>query len=240
MVYPRHIADALTREMGIMDLWDLDSQAGKKPRMGLSVPAIVKTAIEIADTDGIETVSMERVAGELGFTKMSLYRHVSGTPELLSIMIDSAVGEPPDLSRVPGDWRARLEELVRQLTDVWRRHPWIPTVTVGARIMGPRETGWTESAVAALAGTGLTGDERLAAAFVVFGHIRNTQSMATVGTQPWSGCGELAGLIRSRPELFPELGIALTGTAPALEDNARRFGLDRILDGLAALIAERS
>ena len=239
-MYPRHIADALTREMGIMDLWDLDSQAGKKPRMGLSVPAIVKTAIEIADTDGIETVSMERVAGELGFTKMSLYRHVSGKPELLSIMIESAVGEPPDLSRVPGDWRARLEELVRQLTDVWRRHPWIPTVTVGARIMGPRETGWTESAVAALAGTGLTGDERLAAAFVVFGHIRNTQSMATVGTQPWSGCGELAGLIRSRPELFPELGIALTGTAPALEDNARRFGLDRILDGLAALIAERS
>ena len=239
-MYPRHIAAALTREMGIMDLWDLDSQAGKKPRMGLSVPAIVKTAIEIADTDGIETVSMERVAGELGFTKMSLYRHVSGKPELLSIMIESAVGEPPDLSRVPGDWRARLEELVRQLTDVWRRHPWIPTVTVGARIMGPRETGWTESAVAALAGTGLTGDERLAAAFVVFGHIRNTQSMATVGTQPWSGCGELAGLIRSRPELFPELGKALTGTAPALEDNARRFGLDRILDGLAALIAERS
>jgi hypothetical protein len=106
--------------------------------------------------------------------------------------------------------------------------------------MGPREAGWIESAVAALAGTGLTGDERLAAVFLLFGHVRNTQSMATAGTQPWSGGSELAEQIRSHAELFPELSQALSSPAPALADNARRFGLDRILDGLAALIAERS
>jgi hypothetical protein len=111
---------------------------------------------------------------------------------------------------------------------------------VGSRVMGPREAGWVESAVAALAGTGLTGDERLAAVFLLFGHVRNTQSMATAGTQPWSGDGELAGQIRGHAELFPELSQALSGPAPALADNARRFGLDRILDGLAVLIAERS
>jgi hypothetical protein len=106
--------------------------------------------------------------------------------------------------------------------------------------MGPREAGWVESAVAALAGTGLTGDERLAAVFLLFGHVRNTQSMATAGTQPWSGDGELAGQIRGHAELFPELNQALNGPAPVLADNARKFGLDRILDGLAVLIAERS
>jgi len=92
-------------------------------------------------------------------------------PNWFSMMIDTAVGEPPDLGGVPDNWRARLEEFVRQLAEVWRQHPWIPAVTVGSRVMGPREAGWIESAVAALAETGLTGDERLAAVFLLFGHV---------------------------------------------------------------------
>jgi hypothetical protein len=64
--------------------------------------------------------------------------------------------------------------------------------------------------------------------------------MATAGTQAWSGDSELAELIRGRADLFPELGKALSGPTPALDDNARAFGLDRILDGVAALIKERS
>jgi AcrR family transcriptional regulator len=221
-------------------LGDLSEQREKsKPRVVLTLSGIAKAAIDIADTDGIESVSMQRVAADLGFTKMALYRYVQGKDELLSIMIDLAVAEPPDLSGVPGGWRPRLEAFAGQLADVWRRHPWIPVVTVGSRVMGPREAGWVESAVAALAGTGLTGDERLAAVFLC-GHVRNTQSMATAGTQPWSGDGELAGQIRGHAELFPELNQALSGPAPSLADNARKFGLDRILDGLAVLIAERS
>ncbi|MEU9839914.1 TetR/AcrR family transcriptional regulator C-terminal domain-containing protein [Actinomadura sp. NPDC048032] len=116
----------------------------------------------------------------------------------------------------------------------------MPAVTVGTRVMGPREAGWTESAMAALAGTGLTGDERMAAAFLLFGHTRTTHSMATAGTQAWSGGSETAELIRGRADLFPELGKALSGPTPVLDDNARAFGLARLLDGLAALIEERS
>ncbi|MCQ0008114.1 TetR/AcrR family transcriptional regulator [Actinomadura madurae] len=61
-------------------LWDLRDEPEKKPRMPLSVSAIVDTAIAIADTDGIDAVSMQRIAGDLGFTKMSLYRHVAASP----------------------------------------------------------------------------------------------------------------------------------------------------------------
>src|SRR2546430_14236769 len=88
------------------NLWDLRDEQGKKPRVALTLPGIVKAAIYVADTDGIDAVSMQRIAGDLGFTKMSLYRHVPGKAELLSLMIDTAVGEPPDLSSVPRDWRA--------------------------------------------------------------------------------------------------------------------------------------
>lgn len=222
------------------ELWDLSARPEKKARAPLSRAGIIDAAIRIADADGIEAVSMQRVAADLGFTKMSLYRHVPNKSELLRAMIDTAVGDPPDLSDVPGGWQGRLAEFVRRLTTVWRRHPWLPGLTVGPRLMGPREAGWTESAVAALAGTGLTGDERLAAAFIVFGHVRNTQSLATAGTQPWSGDSEMADLVRSRPDLFPELSKALSGPTPVLDDNARAFGLDRIIAGLAALIEERS
>ena len=221
------------------NLWDLRDQEKKKPRIALTLPAIIMTAIEIADTDGIEAVSMQRVAADLGFTKMSLYRHVPGKAELLAIMIDTAIAEPPDLSGVPGGWRAKMEEFVRQLAAVWRQHPWLPLVTVGSREMGPREVGWIESPVAALAGTGLTSDERLAAVFVLFGLVRNTQSLAEAGTQPWSGGSELADQIHRRADLFPELSRALSAPTPALDDNARAFGLARILDGLAVLIDTR-
>lgn len=222
------------------NLWDLTDEPEKAPRVALSLPGIVKAAIAIADAEGVEAVSMQRVAADLGFTKMSLYRHVPGKAELLGLMIDTAVGTPPDLSQVPGGWRGKLENFVPRLAQVWQDHPWIPAMTMGARLMGPRETGWVESAVAATAGTPLTGDERLAAAFLIFGHVRTTHATATAGTQPWSGGSEQVELIRSRADLFPELAMALTEPAPTLRDNARQFGLARILDGLAALIAERS
>src|SRR5262245_42452250 len=100
------------------ELWDLRDE--KKPRVALSRSAIVRAAIEVADAEGLEAISMQRIAGELGFTKMSLYRHVANKDELIGLMVDNAVGDPPDVSAIPGDWRARLEEVVRRLTAIWQ------------------------------------------------------------------------------------------------------------------------
>jgi AcrR family transcriptional regulator len=220
-------------------LWSDRERWERKPRMGPSLARIAEAAIAVADKEGIDAVSMQRVAEDLGFTKMSLYRHVANKAELVKVMIDIAVGEPPDLSTIRDGWRSRLEELVRQLTQVWQQHPWIPDVTVGGRTMGPREVGWTESALSAFAGTPLTGDERLAAVFLLFGHIRNTHSNANAGTQPWMDTQQAARLERRRDTL-PELTSALAAEGTALRDNGRAFGLERLYAGFAALISERS
>ena len=220
-------------------LWSDRERWERKPRMGLSLARIAEAAVAVADKEGIDAVSMQRVAEDLGFTKMSLYRHVANKAELVKVMIDIAVGEPPDLSTIRDGWRSRLEELVRQLTQVWQQHPWIPDVTVGGRTMGPREVGWTESALSAFAGTPLTGDERLAAVFLLFGHIRNTHSKANAGTQPWMDTQQAARLERRRDTL-PELTSALAAEGTALRDNGRAFGLERLYAGFAALISERS
>ncbi|MFF3441704.1 TetR/AcrR family transcriptional regulator [Streptosporangium sp. NPDC002721] len=63
------------------------------PRQGLSLDAIVRAAVEIADADGIEALSMRRVGERLGFTSMSLYRHVPGKAQLVDLMCDAVVGE---------------------------------------------------------------------------------------------------------------------------------------------------
>lgn len=217
-------------------LWEAPQS---RERPSLSVPAIARAAIELADKEGIDALSMQRVAAALGFTKMALYRHVSDKAELVAIMVDDAVGEPPALDR--GDWREKLEEFVRCLTEIWDRHPWLPWVTVGERMMGPREMAWIECVLRALDGTGLTSADKMDAATLLFGHIRNTQSARTAGTQPWAedhrAREPYTDLLARHGDRFPVLAATLADIGETPGDFGRRFGLDCILDGLAARIA---
>jgi AcrR family transcriptional regulator len=189
----------------------------------------------------MDAVSMQRVAGTLDVTKMALYRYVASKAELIAVMTETAVGEPPDLSAVRGGWRPRLHRWAELLLATWQQHPWLPAVTVGDRLMGPRETGWTEVAVAALTETGLTGAERMDAVFLISGHVRNTQSAA--GTQPWTKQRRLspllADLVRREKERFPALVAATESVVDGPADNGWSFGLTRILDGLQLLVDGR-
>jgi AcrR family transcriptional regulator len=228
-------------------LWGQKAKPRRGPKPALDIDRIARAALRIADAEGLAAVSMQRVAGELDFTKMALYRYVAGKAELLAVMIDLAVGEPPDLGAVPGGWRPRLEEFARLLATAWERHPWLPWATMGDRVMGPNEVGWIECAVGTLAATGLTGAEQMDAVFVLCGHIRNTQSTATAGTQPWSSdkrvapaMGDVLGL--HGDDRFPALSAAVAVAAEdgAPSDNGRAFGLRCLLDGLEAVIDSRS
>jgi AcrR family transcriptional regulator len=231
-------ADARGAEL----LWGQRGQPARGPRPALTLASIAGAAIRIADAEGLDAVSMQRVAGTLDVTKMALYRYVSSKSELVAVMTETAVGDPPDLGRVRGGWRPKLRKWAELLRATWQEHPWIPAATLGDRLMGPRETGWTEAAVAALADTGLTGAERMDAVFLISGHVRNTQSAG--GTQPWTADRRLSplltDLVRRDKERFPAL-VAATGEAGrGRSDNGWSFGLDRILDGIQLLIERRT
>lgn len=227
---------ARTRGSQPNPLWDLEDRQEKPVRPALTVGRIADAAIELADADGMPAVSMQQVAARLQVTKMALYRHVASKAELVAVMTERAVGISPELSKVPGGWRPRLLEWARQMRETWRRHPWLPEATVGQRPMGPREIGWTESAVAAFDGTGLDGAQRMDAVFLVSGHLRNTHSMATAGTQPWTAERGLKPVIKEHAERFPALAEAVERPSA---DNGWEFGLHRILDGLAVFIDQR-
>ncbi|MGW7637833.1 TetR/AcrR family transcriptional regulator [Streptomyces decoyicus] len=238
-------------------LWGGRERPSRGPKPALSLERITRTAIALADTGGLGAVSMQRVAGELDFTKMSLYRYVPGKSELVALMIDMAMGEPPGApspespgSPAQGDsgrWRAALRAWAEALAAVYHRHPWLLGAAVGPRVLGPNELGWTERALAALADTGLTGGERLDAVVVVHGHIRSiAQVSASMGLGSTRAkepeqvmSAALNELLAGRADRFPAVAAAVAATEAdhTSRNQAGEFGLERILDGLAAYMA---
>ncbi|MGW7260221.1 TetR/AcrR family transcriptional regulator [Streptomyces sp. NPDC054834] len=226
-------------------LWGPHPKPARGPRPKLDLDRIARAGIEIADSEGLAEVSMQRVAAQLGVTKMALYRYVPGKAELVALMVDAAIGPYPAAKARRGGWREQLEEWARQLLTVFGQHPWALDATIGPRIPGPGELSWLEHAIEALDGTGLSGTERMDAAVLLVGHVRGiTQQVRAAGPagNPEAQFGTILGdLMRTHGERFPALTGALASAAQSDgQDEAWEFGLQRILDGLAALIDKRA
>lgn len=222
-------------------LWGRRAEPRRGPKPALSLDRIVRTAIEIANAEGLAAVSMQRLADELGFTKMAMYRYLPGKSELVALMVDSALGPPPDLGSVPGGWRPRLREWGMRLFASFREHAWALPATTGLRVLGPNELGWTEVALAALAGTGLDGAEQLDTLALVSGHVRSlVQQTATAPHATWSMnerqyAAAIAELAHDHADAFPALMRTLASAATSAgREQALEYGLDRILDGIEA------
>ncbi|MFB7908360.1 TetR/AcrR family transcriptional regulator [Kitasatospora sp. NPDC056076] len=222
-------------------LWGPPAKPSRGPRPALSLTRIAAAGIEIADSEGLGAVSMQKVAGLLDFTKMSLYRYVPGKAELVALMVEAAVGEPPPAVDGLG-WRDRLAAWAEALTWSFAEHPWLLDATVGPRVIGPKELGWLEQVVAALAGHGLTGPEMIDAAVLLAGHVRGIAEQARAVRPDGSPEAELLAvlgpLVQRHADRFPALAAAMASKDGG--DRALDFGLERILDGLEALITRRT
>jgi AcrR family transcriptional regulator len=237
---------------GVDLLWGDRKRPTRGPKPGLSVEQIAQTAIGIADAEGLAALSMRRVAEELGFTPMALYRYVPGKWELVELMVDVAVGTPPESVDAAPAWRARLELWSRALLAVYVRHGWVTEVPIAGLRMGPNRLAWLESALAGLAGTGLTEGEMLSASLAVDGHARSMAQVAaglaaareTLGADEWAPA--FARMLEQviDEERYPTLsGFLAAGVfdkpAGDDEDDGFEFGLTRLLDGIAVLIDSR-
>ena len=154
-------------------LWGRTSKARRGPKPELTVDRIVETAISVADADGLAAVSMARVAEELGFTTMSLYRHVPSKDDLLALMAEGATPSPDDLpdARVVG-WRAASHAWCLIQWDLLHRRPWLTEVAVPSISMpGPRRLDWIDRGLAALEPTGLDPGTRFALMGLMSQHV---------------------------------------------------------------------
>lgn len=220
-------------------LWGDPPPPTRGPKPAMSVDAIARAAIAIADRDGLDAVSMQRVAGELSFTKMALYRYVPGKAELVSVMTDLAMGVPPHHPRQ--HWRKALMAWALDLYAAFEKHPWVLQSTVGRRALGPNELTWTEYGVRALTETGLNGGQQLDSVMTIVGHVRTvaqqslTMPGGTTGATEEHITSALIEVLSTQAERFPGLAAAMQSMGDN-ENQGLTFGLERILDGLEVLI----
>jgi AcrR family transcriptional regulator len=102
------------------------------PRQPLSQELIVDTAIRVLDAEGLDAVSMRRVAQELNTGPASLYAHVSNKDELRELMIDKITGEIPVPEPDPDRWLEQLKELARTAREVFAKHRDITLVSLAS------------------------------------------------------------------------------------------------------------
>jgi AcrR family transcriptional regulator len=146
---------------GLDLLWGRREAGKRGPRPGLSVDAIVDAAVRLADVEGLEAVSMARVASELGFTTMSLYRHVASKDELLQLMWDASTFGAEQVVLEGNGWREKLLMWSVIQRDVLDRHPWITKMPMAAPPLGPNSLHFVERGMGAFDGTGLPDVDRI-------------------------------------------------------------------------------
>jgi AcrR family transcriptional regulator len=227
---------------GLDRLWS--GEPAKSRRSGLNVDKVVTAAVELADAEGLEAVSMARVAKALGFTTMSLYRHVRSKDELLVLMMDRVMAMPP---AAPYDgWREGLAGWAWDLLRMVRRHPWVVYTKISPPPATPASVELIERGLAPLGETSLAEADKAQLILTINGYVF-WQARLEVELSPGTGDPATDPLIAYITvmhtlvdERWPAVKRAVDGgvfdDAEDTRDADFEFGLTRILDGVEAML----
>src|SRR6516164_9406533 len=229
--------------------WGVRERPHKGPKPALSLARIVDAGVRVADTEGLDAVSMGRVAASLDTAPMSLYRHVSSKEELLRLMVDAAWGDSPGPPSGAENWRDGLSRWAWAMRAAIGRHPWAARLPISGMPILPREIAWFEDALACLAGTGLTEARKASVIMLLSGYVRNlatteadiAAAVAASGLAPDEWMASYPRMLSrlTDPQRFPALAAFIAaGVFDVYDDPDDEFifGLNRILDGVAVLV----
>jgi AcrR family transcriptional regulator len=212
-------------------LWGAPEPGRRGPKPRMSVAQIVAAGVTIADRDGLDAVSMQRVAGEVGRTTMSVYTYVPNKDILLDLMMDAAVGPAPDL--VGDTWRDRVEDWVVHVSGLFRRRPWVLLVSVHSPPMGPNQLAWFDRLVGAVSESGMEPAETFAVAQYLLGAVREWSRLYNAqADQPETDYAKALEKLAD-PERFPALS-RLVADGGVTHADPLMVGLQRLLDGVEA------
>jgi len=215
------------------------------PRAKVTTSQAVDAAIALADDEGLDAVSVRRLAARLRVTGNALYTHVGSRDDLLVLMADAVRARRPRTPYAVASWRERVQQVAEADLALYAAHPWLLDVTDQRTAFGPGTIAAYDHQLHALDGTGLRDVERDAALTFVSDFVRasararlpdpHAADMAVVW-HAWSA--RLAQYVGERFALARRVGAA-AGEAldgPYDADHAWRFGLARVLDALDALV----
>jgi len=213
---------------------------GTRTTPSLDRERILAVAVELADEDGIDALSMRRLGQRLGVDPMSLYYHVGDKDDLLDGLGDTVVGEIERPSgEHAGDWRASLRETILAARSTMLRHPWAAGVIESRATPGPATMRHMELVLATLRAGGFSLGLAHHALHVLGSRVLGfSQDLFDDRGASDPPPDEAARMARAWAEAFPniaELAIAVRhdgGLGGCDDDVEFRFGLDLILDGL--------
>jgi AcrR family transcriptional regulator len=214
-------------------------EASPKPRAGLSRDRVLRVAVQIADTNGIESLTMRNLAEKLGVEAMTLYHYVASKDDILSHILDLVVGEFEAASD-EGGWSEAVRRSAISAHQVLLRHPWACSLMMSPARIGPARLRYMESLLGRLRGADFSAEMTHHAYHALDSHILGF-TMWEVGYT--TGIRELpdSGATLRRqislddyPYLVEHMG---EHNKPSNGDGEFGFGLDLILDGLEKLRA---
>jgi AcrR family transcriptional regulator len=246
----RSTDDALRLPPALEILWGRRSSGSRGPKAELDVDRIVSAAMEIANTDGLEAVSMARVARQLGFTTMSLYRHVANKDELLALMWNASARDLHDFQLEGITWRERLMSWAVVQRRVIEENSWIVQLPMATPPLSPTSLAWVELGLEAMSDLdvpdyakmrvlGLISQHALIDARMAFDERRAKVLAEESGVE--TGYDVLVRELAD-PEVYPNLTRIVQEEPPAgfeADDPGAEFDFDIgiILDGLETLAA---
>lgn len=212
------------------------------PDAGLSKQRVVAEAVRLADREGVEGLSMRRLAGALGAGAMSLYHYVASKDELLDAMIDIVFEEiePPP---VDSDWRSAMRREGLSTQQVLARHPWAISLMESRTTPGPANLRHREAVTACLRNAGFSVLTATHANWLLNSYVYGYALQAA--SLPFETAAELADMTENvylpqlPPDEFPYLNESAAALFAAGYDPAEEFtfGLDLVLAALEPLRA---
>ncbi|MFF9852437.1 TetR/AcrR family transcriptional regulator C-terminal domain-containing protein [Streptomyces litmocidini] len=220
------------------------------PEQELSLDRIVRTAIDIADTEGLSALSMRGVAARLGVAAMSTYRYVPSKDDLILLMADTAFGEESYPANAPEEWRSRIELGARTLWTLYRKHPWLAQIGSLTRpLLVPNLMVHGEWALRALDGHGLDPTQLFDIHVLLYSHVQglavhlemeaHAEAATGQSEEQWmdSRAPALRELVESgRFPTFAKVVGAFEDGYDLRLDALFEFGLKALLDGLASIV----
>ena len=194
----------------------------------------MSAALEVVEADGLEGLSMRRLAQELDVWPMAVYRYFRDKDELLDAMVDAA-GAQVELPDGTAPWREEIGALLLRARSELRRYGGGLGIPLGRLLLTPSGLRISEAGIATLACAGLEPEEAARAWRALFSYAVGAAAEPDADEAARRARVALAGLSEDE---YPALAAAVDGFAGANEPEAElEYGLERLLDGLEARVA---
>lgn len=222
--------------------WAAPARARTGRREPLDREAIVDAALRVLDRDGIDGVSMRRIAEELGTGPATLYWHVRNKDELFDLVLERVIGEidPPEPD--PSRWQEQLREMAHTMRAVMTSHRDLARVSLGRWPLGPNALRWLEWILTVTRGAGIPDRDAARVGFLfplyVIGFVLDQDAAGPLplaqGVTLEQMLGNVRDYFRSLDAHFPNIAAVADEIVGGDTDERFEYGLDVLIAGLEA------